>query len=126
MAQSKLFSDSLVSAGDLTESQYLFAKLGSVNRQFEIAGEGDRPYGVLQEEEVNEGEVAEVMVMGLSFLVLGGEVTGGQLLKPDANGKGVLADTDTDVAGAIARESGNADEIISVLIIPGGDSIRIV
>jgi len=122
MAQSKLFSDSLVSKNDLSsgDNQYHIVKLDSAaDRKFELAGAGDQPYGVLQDDAPDEGEVAEIMVMGITFLELGGSITRGQMIKPDSNGKGVHADSGGDKIVGIARESGNSGEIISVLLLPG-------
>lgn len=47
------------------------------------------------------------------FLELGGTVTRGSLIMPDANGKGVTA-TSGKYAGAIADESGVSGELIRV------------
>jgi hypothetical protein len=43
-------------------------------------------------------------------------ITAGDVLKSDANGKGVVADTDEDAVGAIALEAGASGEKIRVLV----------
>lgn len=48
------------------------------------------------------------------LLELGGTVTRGQLLKSDADGKGVNAGTDKDQYGAVAEASGVSGELIPV------------
>lgn len=47
-------------------------------------------------------------------LELGGTVTEGNLLKSDANGAGIVANTDKDKAGARAMRSGVSGDVIPV------------
>lgn len=72
-----------------------------------IDGENLRVY---QEEEV-------------CLLELGGTIAFGQYLKSDANGKGVIADTDKDRFGAIAQEAGVSGQQIKVQVRIGMMSI---
>lgn len=48
------------------------------------------------------------------LLELAGTVAAGQPIKSDADGKGVLADTDKDHVGAVAKVSGVAGDLIKV------------
>lgn len=68
------------------------------------------------------GQAVDVVKAGLAFLELGGTVTRGDILIPDANGKGVAAivtaGTEQHV-GAIAEVSGVAGDIIPVLVQAG-------
>jgi hypothetical protein len=47
-------------------------------------------------------------------LEIAGTIAAGQPIKSDADGKGVLADTDKDHVGAIAKHSGTAGQLILV------------
>jgi hypothetical protein len=64
-----------------------------------------------------------ILIYGLGetqvLLRLGGSVTNGDLLKPDANGYGVVANANLDKYGARALMSGNAGELIGVEVLIG-------
>lgn len=49
-----------------------------------------------------------------ALLEIAGTITAGQPIKSDANGKGVVANTDKDKVGAIAKESGVSGQLIRV------------
>lgn len=71
---------------------------------------------------VTSGLPVDVIKAGLAYLELGGSVTRGNVLIPDANGKGVAATVVAGTeqhAGAIAEISGSAGDIIPVQLIAG-------
>ncbi|MFA5731857.1 MAG: hypothetical protein WC934_07620 [Acidithiobacillus sp.] len=120
--QSKLFSDSLLAAADLSAKQYKFVKLTD-DRTVNVCGNGEAMYGILQNDPAAAGRPAEVMVYGISNLVLGGTVTAGAYIGSDGNGDGVAVTADHAEYGAIAREGGDDNDVISVLLIPGAPTI---
>lgn len=71
---------------------------------------------------IASGQTFDVIKAGIAELELGGTVTRGDILIPDANGKGVaavvVAGTEQHV-GAIAEVSGVAGDIIPVLVLTG-------
>lgn len=78
--------------------------------------------GISEQIAVAVGDMADVVKLGLAYLELGDTVTRGDVLIPDANGKGipatVVAGTEQH-AGAVAETSGVAGDIIPVQVIPG-------
>lgn len=105
---------SFIAGADLTDNIYYVVKLDA-NGDVELAGDGEMAIGVLQNDP-DEGEVASVMVYGITKAVAGSDFTVGSALKSDAGGK-------VDEAGAgdwmigIALEASTADEdIITILL----------
>lgn len=78
--------------------------------------------GISEQLAVASGQMVDVIKSGVAFLELGGTVTRGDVLIPDADGKGIAA---TVVAGteqhtgAVAEVSGVAGDIIPVQVLPG-------
>jgi hypothetical protein len=85
----------------------------------------DIPLGILQNAP-QAGEVAEVMVMGISKMVANDQIAVGTYVKAEYvdaadNGKADAADTDKDnVVGLVVFASGAEDDLCSVLL--GGPS----
>jgi hypothetical protein len=94
------------------------------------AGAGDKVFGISQTSSRNApyltlddgftaiaGEPVRVFGPGeIAPLQYGGTVTAGQRLKSDANGKGIATTADGDEYGAVALQSGIADEIGEVRV----------
>ncbi len=121
-------------------TQYTLCTPGADDDTFSVAsGYGVPLIGVFQATTVNPGDRVEVMVSGISNVVLGGTVTRGDFLTSDANGKGITATrhahTENTAASytqnattspappdfviGVALESGVAGDIIGVLLAPG-------
>lgn len=78
--------------------------------------------GISEQIGVASGDMADVIKLGLAYLELGGAVTRGDVLIPDADGKGVAATVVAGTeqhAGAVAETSGVAGDLIPVQVIPG-------
>lgn len=78
--------------------------------------------GVSEQLGAASGQPVDVVKAGLAFLELGDTVTRGDVLIPDANGKGIAATIVAGTeqhAGAIAEVSGVAGDIIPVQVIAG-------
>lgn len=118
--QIKVFSDgSCVAGEDLSAAQYCFVKL-SGDREVSLCGNGERPYGILQNKP-DEGEAVEVMVIGISNVIAGDTFSAGALLGSDASGNAVEVTADQAIYGAIAREAATtAGDVVSAFIIGGG------
>jgi hypothetical protein len=85
-------------------------------RQCGIAGAADEDLvGILENKPDEAGITATVCRMGLSKLVLGGDVTVGMKLTSDADGRGVAA-ADDERYGAVALEDGAEDEVRTVIV----------
>ena len=103
-----------VASTDLSGNQYCFVKLDS-NGQLALDAAGGEGIGILQDKP-KAGQTGRVMVLGESFCVYGAAITAGQRLTSDTNGNAVPVSQATDAVLAIARESGAADEIHTVLL----------
>ena len=102
---------------DLTDLKYHYVKLDGSGGLIPCGVADELSIGILQNEPDTVGQAARVRLLGTSKLVMAGACSENDLIKTDANGAGVVADTNLDYIGAIAlEESGGADEIIEVLI----------
>jgi len=103
-----------VQAGDNTD--IIGIAQGGTNKP-EVAGLISAQYAA------ENGQPVRVAGVGaVTLLEVGGNVTAGQYLKSDANGKGVpVATTGTVIQnyGAMALQSGSAGSIIRVMVIIG-------
>ncbi len=102
---------------------YTFCTPGADDDTFSVASGSTQPIvGVFQTTTTAAGQTAEVMVSGISNVVLGGNVTRGQEVASDANGNAVAAASYAPASGlhtaGIALESGVAGDIIAVLLEP--------
>jgi len=111
--ESPLQLASPVAGEDLSAKQYYAVKISSTG-VVSLSGAGENAIGILQNSP-QEGEVASVMLLGISKAVYGASVTAGQNLAVDANGKLVPAAGNAAVV-AIAWDGGSANEIHTVLL----------
>ena len=116
-----------IASGDIYPSR--FAKLSTTDGKATQCGSNERPFGISQlntrrsEYIDTSGKAAAAGEPILIYdnneeclLELGGTVTQNDVLKSDANGKGVVAGTDKDKAGARAMRGGVSGEIIPVKV----------
>lgn len=110
---------SFVAGADLSAKQYKFVELSDAETVV-LAGDGEVAIGILQNNPAL-GEMANVMLIGISNLVVGatGIDTIMSKVASDASGDGDKATTDRDVYNAIALETGVDDDVIKVLLTPG-------
>lgn len=66
---------------------------------------------------ISAGEVTDVVLLGETEVVLGGDVSAGASITSDANGKAVTASTGERSVG-IALMSGGSDEVVRCLVSP--------
>jgi hypothetical protein len=83
------------------------------------AASTDSIFGVSTNIDVAAGEPCDVQHTGIADLKLGGNVTRGQLLTSDSDGRGVAAAPAAGVnarVGAMALESGVENDVVPVLL----------
>lgn len=100
-----------------------FVKHGAADNAAIQATDASVPIlGVSEQLAADSGHMVDVVKVGLAYLELGGAVTRGNLLIPDANGKGIAATVVAGTeqhAGAVAEVSGVAGDVIPVQVTPG-------
>lgn len=102
----------LVAGANLTANQYRAVVVNNTGKAA-LAGAGSRVVGVLQNKPDN-GQAAEIMVLGVTKAIYGGTVTAGAALESNASGQ-LVAQTTGQVVG-IALESGVSGEVHPVLL----------
>lgn len=93
----------LKAAADLRTKQYYFVKVDG-NGDVVLCGAGESALGVLQNDP-NTSEACDVMVFGITKVVVSGALNAGDPIASDASGKAkaaVAGKTDTSDAGAAA------------------------
>lgn len=100
---------------DLSAKQFYAVKLASNGKVSLASTAGERCYGILQNKP-SSGGVADVAVLGVSKVALGGSVSVGDRLSTDANGKLVKASNGEYVV-ALALESGSSGETIAAQVV---------
>lgn len=104
---------SLITGADLSGKQFYAVKINSSGNAV-LAGAGEVAVGILQDTPVS-GQVCNVMVLGETKAIYGGNVTAGAKLASDANGK-LVAVTSTESVVGIAKQSGALNEIHTVIL----------
>jgi carbohydrate-selective porin OprB len=113
-----ILSHTWEAAEDLsTAGQYRFVNLAS-DTTVELCDAGEAAVGILQNNP-ESGRPASVMMMGISNVVLGGDVTRLAKLTPDANGDAVATTSDDAEISAIALEAGEDGDVISCFLTIG-------
>jgi hypothetical protein len=109
---------SFTAAADLSAKQYKFVKLASATT-VNVAGSAEAAIGILQNKPTS-GQTAEVMIQGVSDLVVGtsGVAAVMDKIASDTNGDGTTDSTDKHIYNAIALETGVDNDVISVLLTP--------
>jgi hypothetical protein len=104
--------------GDLSDYQYRWVKLESAGT-VAICGNGEVPVGILQNDP-DDGEQANVMLMGISNLVAHASISVNETIGSQANGRGVAVSADTNSYNAVAlEEAADQDDEIKVLLTNG-------
>ena len=113
------FKLSLVAGESLASAQYKFVKLNSSGQVIVPTGVTDIPVGVLQNAPAS-GEIAEVMVCGVSKLQGDADLTKGNQIGTSADGQAAayVAGTDTTkyVVGQVLEDNAAAGGLITALI----------
>ena len=105
-------------------SKYLFVIQTADEIVEQCDGAGEKMIGISMSETSEADQAIEVAIQGGGAkITLGGTVARGDLIKTDANGKGVVSSTNLDVYGARAMASGVVGDIIPVEVIYGTLSV---
>lgn len=118
--ETNVYTMTLPAHDDLSGSQYLCITVNGTSGNADVAGAGAKCIGVLQNEP-STGQAASVRVMGITKAISGAAVTVGDAVASDAAGKVVTQATTAVTVGVALEAAGGADEIISVLLLPGGE-----
>ncbi len=109
----------LYAGADLSSYQYHFMMLNASKQVTVATAAHANTIGILQDKPTALGRACMVAGPGnISKLKVAASITYGNKLTPDANGEGVVA-TSAQKYGAVALESGDSGDIISVLVENG-------
>lgn len=114
---------SFEAAADLSGNQFYGVKLTAAHT-VNVAGNGEKIVGVLQNKPAAAGNAATVVLDGITKAVAGAAISVGDEVSLDANGKFVTAAIGDTVAG-VAVDAASADgDVISVVLGAGvGDTV---
>lgn len=115
-----LFLMSFEAGADLSTKQFYFVKLSGTGRGVVVCnGATDQPIGVLQNKPTS-GQIAEVMVIGLSKVSGDADLAIGDLIGTSGDGQADAKTPGTDtteyVVGRVIDENGAAGGLVSALI----------
>lgn len=101
---------------------YLIARASGDKTVARAGASTDKLVGITRELDTDSGGMADLTLAGAAELILGGNVSFGDRLTADANGKGVVvASVNGTVVNTIAMAlaDGVANDRIPVLVLPG-------
>jgi hypothetical protein len=102
---------------DMSAKQYFIMKASAGKAA--VAGAGQQPIGILQDDPAADGRAGCIGIDGISKVVAGAAISAGAYVASDANGKAVTA-ASGDIAVGIAVTAASADgDVISVQLMPG-------
>lgn len=113
---------SFKAAEDMSSFQFHYVTLSDGDTVKLLDAATDVPIGILQNKPSAAGQVADVMIMGISKCKANAAISVGTLVKAEFVGvadcgKADAADTDKDaVAGLVVYPSGAEDDLCSVLL----------
>ena len=105
-------------AADLSTKQFYAVKMTSTG--INLAGDGERVDGVLQNKPTALGQAAEVETLGLTKAIGADAIAQGASVASDANGKFVTAASGDYIAGTAWTACGADGELFTVLLRPEG------
>ena len=115
---------SMEAGASFAAKQYYFVKRDSAGLAQIASAAGQRCTGITQDA-VASGAMARVRTTGRSYIVLGGTVAVGDLMKSDSAGKGVTAaGATTDASGASATAALVGPNVMGECVV-GGDAGQI-
>ena len=92
-------------AADLSDYQYHFVKISADNTVAICAADTDVPIGILQNAPSAAGDACEVMTFGVSKLMVGSDITAGELVGTDAAGEGEPKTIGTDTTKYVCAQA---------------------
>lgn len=110
------YSESLVSAADLSEKQYYLAKLDASGDAVLAAAGTDIIEGSIGEGGLASGDAVRIDEDGIIKVIAGGAITLNARITSDGNGKGIVTTTPGDYSIGRARAAAAAGEIFEVKV----------
>jgi len=113
-----VLTESFISTNDLRLKQYYGVKLSADRTVILPTADTDIPVGILMNKP-NEGEMAEVMVIGRAPIAIAEALTAGQMIRVASGGLIALAevsDTTTYVVGQVVEHAGVSGEIAEAIV----------
>lgn len=98
---------------------FRFVKAGEAQGNVKLAGSGDAVLGVSMDVDVKEGNRVDVQHDGIGHVELGADVTYGQALSSDAEGRGVPAE---GASGIVALDSGSEGDVVRIKVDCAGSA----
>lgn len=98
---------------------FRFVKAGEAQGNVKLAGSGDAVLGVSMDVDVKEGNRVDVQHDGIGHVELGADVTYGQALSSDAEGRGIPAE---GASGIVALDSGTEGDVVRIKVDCAGSS----
>lgn len=98
---------------------FRFVKAGEAQGNVKLAGSGDAVLGVSMDVDVKEGNRVDVQHDGIGHVELGADVTYGQALSSDAEGRGVPAE---GASGIVALDSGTEGDVVRIKVDCAGSA----
>ena len=117
------FSYTLEASGDLSAQQFHCMAVNG-NGQAVAATSGAQIAGVLQNDPEVQGEAATIVQTGITKAKAGAAVAQGAEVMSDADGEVITATSGNRVVGTALQAAAIADEIIAVLLLPGGGQLN--
>lgn len=112
------FTFTLPAAADHSANQYLFCSANS-SGQAALTGAGLTAIGVIQNKPTI-GRATDIMVDGVSKVRVGAAVAIGAKVMANASGQAITATSTNQGLGVALSAATNANEVISVLLLPLG------
>lgn len=98
---------------------FRFVKAGEAQGNVKLAGSGDAVLGVSMDVDVMEGNRVDVQHDGIGHVELGADVTYGQALSSDAEGRGIPAE---GASGIVALDSGSEGDVVRIKVDCAGSA----
>ena len=98
---------------------FRFVKAGEAQGNVKLAGSGDAVLGVSMDVDVKEGNRVDVQHDGIGHVELGADVTYGQALSSDAEGRGIPAE---GASGIVALDSGSEGDVVRIKVDCAGSA----
>ncbi len=98
---------------------FRFVKAGEAQGNVKLAGSGDAVLGVSMDVDVKEGNRVDVQHDGIGHVELGADVTYGQALSSDAEGRGIPAE---GASGIVALDSGTEGDVVRIKVDCAGSA----
>ena len=116
MSEVNIFSTTFDAGADLRDKEGYFGRIHT-DGSLILGTNGSKNIGVITQGG-NLGESCGVKILGEDEVICGEEITAGDKIASDSNGKAKKATVSDSVSG-VARDSGAIGEFVTVILLPG-------